>query len=386
MKRELDQKYMQEALALAQSVAYITTPNPRVGCVIVKDGQVIGRGATQKAGKAHAEVMALLDVRDRFGNEATGLLQGSIVYVTLEPCAHQGRTAPCVDALREANVGRVVVAMQDPNPLVAGKGLALLREAGVEVECGLCADEALDINKGFVSRMIRQRPWIRTKLALSLDGFMCRPDGKSQWITGTDARADGHHWRAQSCAIVTGAGTLLQDKEARLTVREVNTDRTPDRIVLDSKGEVSYSHPFFSEKKAYSLRAKAGYTGQHSMFINQNALEYSLALDEGTGHMDMSALLEFFKNQSYNEILIEAGPQLNSALMNAGLIDEMIVYYAPKVLAQGRSPFEGVRDHELSVEGAFSCVDTKMLGRDVRHRLVRDEALRALQQSLKRQE
>ena len=231
MYSAVDHQFMSEALAEAQKALYLSNPNPRVGCVIVKDGEIIGRGFTQKVGEAHAEIQALADVKSK-GKDTVG----SIVYVTLEPCSHTGKTPPCVDALIAAKPAKVIAAMKDPNPLVAGKGLESLKVAGVEVHCGLLESEAQELNRGFISRMTRGLPWVRMKIAASLDGKTALPNGQSQWITGLLARADGHHWRAQACAIITGVGTVKED-DPSLNVRDVETQRQPWRIIVDSKLE-----------------------------------------------------------------------------------------------------------------------------------------------------
>ena len=212
----VDHAFMARALQLVQRSLYTTTPNPRVGCVLVRDGKVIGEGLTQPAGQNHAEIEALADARAQHGDA-----HGATAYVTLEPCSHHGRTPPCTDALIEAGIVRVVAAMEDPNPLVAGQGLARLRSAGIVTECGLLADEAGELNIGFVARMTRGRPWLRLKLAASLDGKTALNNGSSQWITGAAARVDVHHWRARACAILTGIGTV-RDDDPQLTVRDVD--------------------------------------------------------------------------------------------------------------------------------------------------------------------
>ena len=227
-----DHAYMAQALRLAEQGLYTTSPNPRVGCVIVRDGQVIGSGWHERAGQPHAEINAL----NAAGTAALSV-QGATVYLTLEPCSHHGRTPPCVEALIKAGVARVVAAMQDPNPLVAGKGFALLQQAGIETQCGLMEAEANALNPGFVSRMTRKRPWVRMKIAASLDGKTALNNGASQWITGEAARRDGHRFRARSCAILTGIGTVLAD-DPQLGVRHVETTRQPLRVVVDSRLEI----------------------------------------------------------------------------------------------------------------------------------------------------
>jgi diaminohydroxyphosphoribosylaminopyrimidine deaminase/5-amino-6-(5-phosphoribosylamino)uracil reductase len=221
---------MAQALRLAEKGLDTTSPNPRVGCVIVRDGQVVGTGWHERAGKPHAEVNAL--------RAAGAVARGATVYLTLEPCSHHGRTPPCAEALVEAGVAKVIVAMQDPNPLVAGKGYALLKEAGIEVQAGLMEAEATALNIGFVSRMTRNRPWVRMKIAASLDGKTALNNGASQWITGEAARRDGHRMRARSCAILTGIGTVLADNP-ELSVRHVETSRQPLRVVVDSRLDIA---------------------------------------------------------------------------------------------------------------------------------------------------
>ena len=230
---------MAQALSLAESVLYMTDPNPRVGCVIVRDGQVLGQGATQVVGGPHAEVMA---IRDAYEKGYAQALAGATFYVTLEPCSHYGRTPPCVDALIKERPSRVVIAMSDPNPLVAGRGVTKLREAGIEVVLNVLADEALALNPGFVSRMAQQRPWVWSKIACSLDGQIALSNGQSQWITGAQARADGHHWRARSSVVLTGLGTVSYDNPS-LNVRYIKTSRQPIRAVIDSQFAIARIAP-----------------------------------------------------------------------------------------------------------------------------------------------
>src|SRR5579864_892433 len=233
MFSQTDFIHMERALALAKRGMYTTDPNPRVGCVLVKNGEVIGEGFTQPAGQDHAEIRALKDARSR-GHDS----RGATAYVTLEPCSHFGRTPPCAHALIDAQVERVIAAMEDPNPQVSGRGLTMLRDADIEVRCGLLANEARELNIGFVSRMTRGRPWVRMKIAASLDGRTALANGRSQWITGEAARQDGHRWRARACAILTGFGTV-KDDDPQLNVRGVDTPRQPLKIIVDSKFETS---------------------------------------------------------------------------------------------------------------------------------------------------
>ena len=239
-----DTAFMQQALGLAREALYLTSPNPRVGCVLVgADGSVLGSGHTQRAGEAHAEVMALRDAQAN-GHD----VKGATAYVTLEPCSHQGRTGPCCDALAAAGVARVVVALQDPNPLVAGQGTARLRAAGVQVDAGLLADEAHEMNIGFFKRMTHGTPWVRMKVAASLDGQTALENGVSQWITSAPARDDGHAWRARACAVLTGIGTVLED-DPQLDVRAVPTPRQPTLVVMDSQLETPLTAKLFQPQR-----------------------------------------------------------------------------------------------------------------------------------------
>src|SRR5712671_2388008 len=244
-----DHEFMERALELAGRGLYTTTPNPRVGCVIVKDGVLVGSGWHEKAGLPHAEVLALKDAGDR--------ARGAVLYVNLEPCSHHGRTPPCVDAIVASGIKRVVAAMQDPNPKVAGSGFAKLRTAGITVEQGLKEDEARELNIGFVSRMTRGRPWVRLKVAATLDGRTALADGKSQWITGPEARRDGHRWRARACAVLTGIGTVTAD-DPRLTVRDVETPRQPLRVIVDSRLQTPGTARILEGGKVLIFAASAG--------------------------------------------------------------------------------------------------------------------------------
>jgi diaminohydroxyphosphoribosylaminopyrimidine deaminase/5-amino-6-(5-phosphoribosylamino)uracil reductase len=325
-----DTDAMALALEWAAKGMYITTPNPRIGCVIVRDGAVIGAGHTQPAGQAHAEIQALRDAEAR-GND----VRGATAYVTLEPCSHHGRTPPCSDALVGAGLARVVAAMVDPNPLVGGRGLAQLEAAGIEVRSGVLADAAHELNIGFFSRMRRGRPWVRMKSAASLDGMTALHSGESQWITGPDARADGHAWRARACAILTGIGTVKAD-DPQLNVRGIDTPRQPRRIVVDSKLEISLDarvlagggtwvvaavpHP---EKEA-ALRA-AG----HEVIMLPNA----------NGKVDLAALMSELGRREINELHVEAGSKLNASLVREGCVDELLVYLAPCLIGAGQGMF-----------------------------------------------
>lgn len=322
-----DRRHMARALALAERGLYTTTPNPRVGCVVVKDGEVIGEGWHARAGEAHAEVAALADAHTT-GHDANG----ATLYVTLEPCDRHGRTPPCVDSLLAAGIARVVAAMQDPNPAQAG-GAARLRAAGVRVDVGLCEAEASAQNVGFVSRMTRGRPWVRTKLAASVDGRTALTSGESRWITGAPARADGHAWRARACAIVTGVGTVLHD-DPQLTVRDVATARQPLRVIVDRHAD--------TPAKARVL------DGGNALIVTAGTRNEAwppgtqwLPMPDGEARVDLVALLHALADRGVNEVHVEAGAKLNGALLHAGLIDELLLYVAPAVIGDpARGMFE----------------------------------------------
>ncbi len=319
---------MAEALALAQQSIALSEPNPRVGCVIVSlDGQVIGRGHTQQAGGPHAEVMALRDAADH-GHS----VRGATVVVTLEPCAHHGRTPPCCDALVQAGVGRVVMAIEDPNPLVAGLGAARLRAAGIEVESGIGADAARELNIGFFSRMERQRPWVRLKVAASLDGRTALPNGVSQWITGAAARTDGHAWRRRASAVLTGVGTVLEDNP-RLDVRLVPTPRQPLRVVVDSRLDAPLDARIFEAPGSVLVYAANPTTERRAAFA-ERGLEVA-QVPNANGKVDLAAMLADLATRGINELHVEAGHKLSGSFVRERLVDEYLVYLAPKLLGAG---------------------------------------------------
>ena len=320
---------MHQALGLAAQALFLSSPNPRVGCVLVApDGRVIGQGFTQQAGGPHAEVVALRDAA-----AASEDVRGATAYVTLEPCAHQGRTGPCCDALVAAGVGKVVASMPDPNPLVAGQGFARLRAAGVEVEVGAGAAQARELNLGFFSRMVRGTPWVRMKVAASLDGTTALANGASQWITSPAARADGHAWRARACALLTGSGTV-QDDNPRLDVRGVATPRQPQVVVVDSRLQTPPDAHLFIAARACCIYAAGPFDINFEQ--RQRALEArgaSVVLLPGAGgKVDLAAMLRDLGQRGINELHVEAGHKLNGSLLRAGLVDELLVYLAPKLL------------------------------------------------------
>lgn len=319
-----DQGLMARALALAENGLYTTTPNPRVGCVLTdRHGAILGEGWTQPAGQNHAEVQALLDAR-RKGHD----LRGATAYVTLEPCSHFGRTPPCCNALIDAGIARVVAAVEDPNPLVAGKGLEKLKAAGIEVSVGIGADAARELNAGFFSRILRGRPFVRMKIAASLDGKTALANGESKWITGEAARADGHHWRARSCAVLTGIGTVLAD-DPTLNVRAVDTPRQPCRIVVDSQLRTPLSAKILLGGN--TLLAHATGNAERQAVLTRAGASLLAAADAG-GRVDLVALLSALAVEGSNEVLVEAGATLNAAFIQAGLVDEYLLYLAPRLL------------------------------------------------------
>ena len=327
---DTDRAYMAQALALAERGLFTTTPNPRVGCVIVNDDGVLGEGWHTRAGEAHAEVNALIDTKSR-GHDS----RGATLYVTLEPCHHTGRTPPCTEAIIAAGIARVVAAIADPNPS-AHRGADRLRAAGIRVDLGLCGDEAREQNAGFLSRMTRGRPWVRMKVAASLDGRTALAGGESRWITGEEARADGHRWRARACAVMTGIGTVLQD-DPELTARGVDTPRQPRRIVVDRKAETPATAKVLAGGDALMVTAR----GRNPAWpAGIDVVE----LPDGNGRVDLSAMMRAFGEREVNELHVEAGAGLNGALLALGLVDELLLYLAPCLLgdpARGIAGFPG---------------------------------------------
>ena len=350
-----DHEFMGQALELAGRGLYTTTPNPRVGCVIVRDGAVVGSGWHEKAGLAHAEVLAL--------KQAGGRARGAALYVNLEPCSHHGRTPPCVDALIAAGIGRVVAAMQDPNPKVAGAGFVKLRAAGITVEQGLKEDEARELNIGFVARMTRGRPWVRMKIAASLDGRTALANGKSQWITGEAARADGHRWRARACAVLTGFGTV-RDDDPQLNVRGVDTSRQPLRIVVDSKLETS---PSARVLKGGNALVAGGVRDQKKIAALEAAGAEVVLIPNDRGKVELFKLMQELARRELNEIHVEAGAKLNGSLLQAGVVDELLVYLAPNLIGDtGRGMFALPELTELSQKTALTIRGVERVGADLR--------------------
>lgn len=356
-----ESSYMARALALAAKGLYSTSPNPRVGCVIVRDGKIVGEGWHEKAGAPHAEVMALRDA----GLHA----RGAVAYVTLEPCNHHGRTPPCTEALIASGVARVVAAMQDPNPLVSGQGFARLHAAGIDSAAGLMEREARELNIGFVSRMTRGRPWVRMKIAASLDGRTALANGKSQWITSQAARDDGHHWRARACAVLTGIGTLRED-DPRLNVRAVITPRQPMKVLIDSRLEAAPTAALFNQSTEDGpvLVFAGSEDPQRAAALKARGAEI-VVLPNAQGKVELPDMLAELARRGVNELHVEAGSALNGSMLREGCVDELLVYLAPKVLgdaAQGMFRLGELK--ELSEARALALDEVARIGGDIRIR------------------
>jgi diaminohydroxyphosphoribosylaminopyrimidine deaminase/5-amino-6-(5-phosphoribosylamino)uracil reductase len=355
MSGPADREFMGRALELAGRGLYTTTPNPRVGCVVVKDGTVVGEGWHEKAGLAHAEVLALA--------QAAGRARGATLYLNLEPCSHHGRTPPCADAVIAAGAARVVAAMQDPNPQVAGAGFARLRAAGIRVEAGLMEEEARELNIGFVSRMTRGRPWTRMKIAASLDGRTALANGRSQWITGEPARRDGHHWRARACAVLTGIGTV-KDDDPRLTVRDVQTLRQPLKVLIDSRLEVDPAARLFDEGQVLVVAAKQDAARADALRARGAEVIF---LPNAEGKTELMSVLRELGRRGINELHVEAGTRLNGSLLREDCVDELLVYLAPGVIGDtGRGMFALPELAALEERIRLAFVSVDRVGDDVR--------------------
>jgi diaminohydroxyphosphoribosylaminopyrimidine deaminase/5-amino-6-(5-phosphoribosylamino)uracil reductase len=344
---------MRHALALAERGRYSTHPNPRVGCVVVRDGEIVGEGWHERAGEPHAEVHALRAAGER--------ARGADLFVTLEPCSHHGRTPPCVDAIVAAGVRRVTCAMQDPNPRVRGQGAQRLRDAGIEVETGLLAEEAARLNRGFVSRMIRNRPFVTLKLASSLDGRTAMASGESRWITGAEARADVHRLRAQAGAVLTGSETVLAD-DPGLSVRDFTAPalRQPDRVVLDTRGRVP------ATAKVWAQGARRFWFTADPGAKPANGVE-AIAVESAPGGLDLAQVLAELAKREVNEVLVECGPTLGGAFLRQRLADEVITYVAPSLLGEDARPLAklpGLQRLDQRVQLRFTAAE--LLGGDVK--------------------
>ena len=368
--------HIDAAVSLARKSLNLSHPNPAVGCVLVSPtGNIIGQGHTQAVGGAHAEVMALRDATSR-GNSA----EKSTAYVTLEPCSHFGRTPPCCNALVEAKVAKVVVAILDPNPLVAGNGVEMLRQAGIEVEVlptdhpqAIAAKEQMI---GFFSRMVRKTPWVRMKIAASLDGRTALQNGQSQWITGDAARDDGHVWRARTGAILTGSGTVLAD-DPRLDVRSVKTQRQPHVVIVDSDMQTPINAKLFTINnivpqaidtlaRAIFIYKNAQNEAKQAALVAAGATVIELPNSAQSKHVDLRLMLQDLANREINEVHVEAGATLNGALIEANLVDEFLIYLAPKLLSAGRGMADFAPLKQLSDAVALEFVSVERIGEDLR--------------------
>lgn len=348
---------MTEALRLAEQGLYTTTPNPRVGCVIIQNDNVVGCGWHAKAGEPHAEIYALRDAGAR--------AKGATVYVTLEPCSHFGHTPPCATALIEAGVSRVIIAMKDPNPAIDGGGISQLQQAGIVVQTGLLAAEAEALNIGFVTRMRTGRPWVRTKIAASLDGRTALKNGQSQWITGEAARRDGHRWRARSCAVLTGIGSV-RDDDPQLTVRHVETSRQPLCVVVDSRLAIPLSAKLLQEAERTWIFTAQPDTEKQRQLIAIGA-QVTVLPEKNGGRVDLAAMLKELGKAGINELLVESGAVLNGAFIAAGLVDEMILYLAPTLLGDtARGMLAVLELTTLADKYSMQLQDVRKVGQDIR--------------------
>ena len=355
--------WMTQALTLAGQSLYLTAPNPRVGCVIVSaEGQLLGQGHTQRAGGPHAEIMALRNAESQ-GHS----VQGATAYVTLEPCAHQGRTGPCCDALVHAGIKKVVASLEDPNPRVAGQGFQRLRAASIEVDIGEGAAPSRELNIGFFSRMVRLTPWVRMKVAVSLDGKTALENGVSQWITSAPARADGHAWRARACDVLTGIGTVLEDNP-RLDVRLVDTPRQPHLVVVDSRLETPLdAHLFIAGRTTYIYAAVENSIKKSALEARGATVIYQAGQTPQTkDKVDLGAMLRNLATREINEVHVEAGQKLNGSFIREDLVDEFVVYLAPKIIGLGRgmAHFGPLNDLAHALPLAFQS--TALVGPDLR--------------------
>ena len=357
------QTFMEQALALAEKSLWLTSPNPRVGCVITDaQGRILGQGHTQKAGGAHAEIMALRHAESQ-GNSVVG----ATVYVTLEPCAHFGRTGPCCDALVAAGIKKVVASLADPNPKVSGQGFERLRAAGIEVVIGEGATRSRELNIGFFSRMVRRTPWVRLKVAASLDGKTALNNGTSQWITSEKARTDGHAWRARACAVLTGIGTIREDNP-RLDVRLVASNRQPHLVVVDSRLETPLNaHIFIAGRAIYIYAAVINDIKKSALEALGAIVIYKPGNTPDTQHkVDLRAMMLDLADREINELHVEAGQKLNGSLIKAGLVDEFLVYLAPKLIGQGADIAQFGPLEDLAQAVPLTFVSTEKLGPDLR--------------------
>ena len=351
----VDHGMMARALQLAERGLWTTSPNPRVGCVLVRAGEIVGEGWHEKAGEPHAEVHALRAAGDK--------ARGATAYVTLEPCSHFGRTPPCAEALVKAGVARVVAAMTDPNPQVSGRGMALLQAAGIETASGLLENEARELNIGFVTRMTRGRPWLRLKAAASLDGKTALNNGVSQWITGPQARLDGQRWRARACAVLTGIGTV-RDDDPQLNVRDFSTPRQPLRVIVDSRLETPLTARIL--QGGPTLVAGAVENAEKADLLRAAGAEV-IVLPNAAGKVELPELLAELARRGINEVHAEAGFKLNGSLLREGLVDELLLYLAPCLIGHAASGLFNLPElTTLADKQALQIRDLRQLGEDIR--------------------
>ena len=364
-----DHTYMSLALAEAKKSLFISNPNPRVGCVLVKNNEIIGVGHTQAVGGDHAEIQALKDAQHKGQDVA-----GSTAYVTLEPCCHHGKTPPCTDSLIKAKVARVIAAMEDPNPLVAGQGLTALREAGIEVRCGLLEKEAIELNIGFIHRMRTGLPWVRMKIAASLDGTTALNNGVSQWITSDEARHDGHHWRARACCVLTGIGTVKEDNP-KMNVRHIDTPRQPIRVLIDSFLEVPlHSNVLDDDIGGHTIIFCGDVKADHFAKVEQALKTKNVSIvplpDHSNGKVDLPAVMKHLAEKLHiNEVHVEAGFKLNGSLLRENCINELLLYLAPKLLGPGAGLANLPELTNLESTSNWKFVDQTLVGDDLRLRL-----------------
>lgn len=349
---QADLEFMAKAIKLAKKGLNTATPNPRVGCVIVDaQGEIIGEGYHVCAGDAHAEVNAL--------NQAGVKAEGACVYVTLEPCSHTGETGPCAEALIKAKVGKVVYAMEDPNPKVAGRGIEWLIEEGIEVAGPLLEEQAIDLNPGFIKRMRRGLPYVRCKMAMSIDGRTAMASGESKWITGPAAREDVQRLRARSCAIVTGVGTVIHDEPA-MTVRIPGSERQPLRVVVDTHNRSSENSEILDQKGTTIIACS------ENTALEQSEKKIFWPLPEKNGRVNLLRLLMKMADEGCNEVLVEAGAELSGAFLAAGLVDEIIIYMAPKLLGSSARPLFNLPIKTMAGQLSLSIKDIRSVGCDWR--------------------
>ena len=368
----IDREMMSQALKLAAKGRFTTLPNPTVGCVIVADGKIVGQGFTRPAGGNHAEIEALETARDTD-------ITGATAYVSLEPCSHQGKTGPCVDALIAAGIARVVIACEDPNPQVAGSGIEKLQAAGIQVESGLLEDQARDINKGFIKRHEQGTPWVLVKMAASLDGRTAMASGQSQWITTPPARQDVQRLRAASCAIITGIGTQLMD-DPSLTVRITHENlgvedslQQPLRVVVDSKLQMAATARMFEQPGPTLIATLDGESQREKSQALIDAGAEVVFLPAIGEHIDLQALLVELAARGCNQVMVEAGAGLAGAFIAEGLLDELVCYWAPKLFGNDARPMFNLPIRTIDAHLALSVKDMRMIGEDIRVTLYPDK-------------